>query len=60
MVQYQPYHPQTQGKVESSHHILCQKIHYDMAKKRKHGIIWAKQLPNYARCLNNEKPKELG
>ena len=32
----------------------------DMAKKRKHGIDWAKQLPNYAKCLNNENQEELG
>ena len=35
MVQCQPYHLQKQGKVESSHCILCQKIHYDMTKKKK-------------------------
>ena len=30
-----------------------------MARKRNHGINWAKQLHNYARCLNNEKCEEL-
>lgn len=29
-----------------------------MAKERKQGITWAKQLSNYARLLNNEKRKE--
>ena len=31
-----------------------------MARKREHGINCAKQLLNYARCLNNEKREELG
>ena len=31
-----------------------------MTRKRKHRINWAKQLPNYARSLNNEKREELG
>ena len=31
-----------------------------MVKKRKHGINWAKQFPDYAKCLNNEKREELG
>ena len=48
MVRSRPCHPQAQGKVERSHHVLRQKIHYDMVKKRKHGIYWAKQLPDYA------------
>ena len=60
MVRCRHYHPQTQGKVEGSHRVLRQKIHYDMARKRRHGIKWAKQLPSYARCLNNEKREELG
>ena len=56
MVRCRPYHPQTQGKVERSHRVLRQKKpHYDMARKREHGINCAKQLLNYARCLNNEK-----
>ena len=31
-----------------------------MVKKRKHGINWAKQLPDYAKCLTNEKREEFG
>ena len=31
-----------------------------MMKKRKYGINWAKQLPDYAKCLNNEKREKLG
>ena len=60
MVRFRPYHSQTQGKVERSHRVLRQKIHYDIARKRKHGINLAKQPHNYARCLNNEKHEELG
>lgn len=60
MVRCRPYHPQSQGKVERSHRVLRQKLHYDMAKKKKHGVNWAKQLPEYAKCLNNEKREELG
>ena len=52
-------HPQTHDK-EHSHRVLRQKVQYYMAGKRKHGINWAKQLPNYARSLNNEKREELG
>ena len=59
-MQCRPYHPQTQDKVERSHLVLGQKIYYDMTRKRKHRINWAKQLPNYARSLNNEKREELG
>ena len=58
MVQFRPYHSQTQGKVDIRG--LRQKIHYDIARKRKHGINLAKQPHNYARCLNNEKHEELG
>ena len=55
MVRCRSYHPQAQGKVERSHCVLRQKIYYDMVKKRKHGINWAKQYPDYAKCLNNEQ-----
>ena len=55
MVRCRPYHPQAQGKVERSHHVLRQKVHYDIVKRRKHGINRAKQIPNYAKCLNKEK-----
>ena len=60
MVRCWPYHAQAQGKVERLYCVFRQKIHYDMAKKTKHGINWEKQLPNYAKCLNNENREELG
>ena len=56
MVRCRPYHPETKGKVKCTHRVLRQKIHSDMASK----INWANQLPNYARCLNNEIREELG
>ena len=46
MVRFGPYHPQIQGKVERSHRVLRQQIHYDIARKRKHGINLAKQPHN--------------
>lgn len=60
MIRCRPYHPQAQGKVERSHRVLRKKIYYDMMKKRKHGVNWVKELPEYANCLNNEKREELG
>ena len=60
MVRCRPYHPQAQGKVERSHRVLRQKIHYDMVSKRTHGTNWAKEMPTYAKCLNNNKREELG
>ena len=31
-----------------------------MEKKRKPGIIWTNQLPNYARCLYKKNVKNWG
>ena len=59
MVRCRPYHPQSQGKVERSHRVLRNKIHYDMSRNKKHGLNWAKELQDYAKCLNNEKREEL-
>ena len=42
------YHPQHRLKNRALTPLI-------MAKNRKHGINWAKQLTNYGRCLNNEK-----
>lgn len=60
MIRCRPYHPQAQGKVERSHRVLRRKIHYDMMKHKNKGVNWAKELPDYAKCLNNEKREELG
>ena len=59
-IRCRPYHPESQGKVERSHRVLRQKIHYDRMKKRKHGINWAKEMPNYMKALINDKREELG
>jgi hypothetical protein len=60
MLRCRPYHPQAQGKVERSHRVLRQKIHYDMMKKGKKGVNWAKEIPQYVTCLNSEKREQLG
>ena len=49
MVQCQPYNPRAKGKVKQSHRIL---------KKIKYHLTWSLNLPNYMKCLNNEKRKE--
>ena len=33
-----PYNPKAQGKVERSHHVLRQKIYYDLIKQKKTGV----------------------
>ena len=60
MIRCRPYNPKVQGKVERSHRVLRQKIHYDMLRHKKTGINWVKHLPEYMKCLNNEKREELG
>ena len=59
MIRCRPYNPKAQGKVERSHRVLRNKIHYDMVQQRKTGVNWVKNLPNYMKCLNNEKREEL-
>ena len=60
MVQSRPYNPKAQGKVERSHRVLRNKISYDMLSQAKSGSNWAKNLPNYMKCVNNEKRESLG
>ena len=60
MIRCRPYNPKAQGKVERSHRILRNKIYYDMVKQKKTGVNWVKNLPEYMKCLNNDKREELG
>lgn len=60
MITSRPYNPKAQGKVERSHRVLRQKIHYDLMTQRDVGVNWAKNVPEYMKCLNNEKREELG
>ena len=50
MVRCRPYHPQAQGKVERSHRVLRQKIHYDMMNKRTCMVLTG--LKKYQLMLN--------
>ena len=60
MVQSRPCNPRTQGKVEVSYRVLRNKISFDMVTQTRSGTNWVKNLSNYMKCLNNEKPEELG
>ena len=59
MVRCRPYNPKAQGKVERSHRVLRGKIYYDMMSQKKTGVNWVKNLPDYMKCVNNEKREEL-
>lgn len=59
-IRSRPYHPQSQGKVERTHRELRKKISYDLIKRGKKGLNWAKDITNYMKTLNNEKREELG
>ena len=54
-----PYHPESQGKVERSHRSLRSKILFDLIS-RKHGVNWVRELPRYAKILNDEPKEVLG
>lgn len=60
MIKSRPYNPKAQGKVERSHRVLRQKIHYDLITQTKTGVNWVKNLPKYMKCLNDDKREELG
>ena len=60
MIRSRPYNPKAQDKVERSHRVLRQKIYYDMVRQSKTGINWVQNLPQYMKCLNNDKREELG
>lgn len=60
MIRCRPYNPKAQGKVERSHRVLRQKIDYDLFTQKKNGVNWVKNLPEYMKCLNNEKREALG
>ena len=60
MVQSRPYNPRAQGKVGRSHHVFRNKISFDMVTQTRPGTNWVKDLPNYMKCINNDKHEELG
>ena len=60
MVQSRPYNPKAQGKVVQPHRVLRNKISFDMVTQTRSGTKCVKDLPNYMKCLNNKKRKELG
>ena len=60
MVNCRPYNPKARGKVERSHRSLRQKTYYDLMQQKKTDVNWVKSLPDYIKCLNNEKKEELG
>ena len=59
-IRSQPYHPQSQGKVERSHRTFRRKLSYDLVTQKKNRVNWVKNLQIYAKCLNNEKREVLG
>ena len=60
MIRCRPYNPRAQGTVEKSHKVFRQKITYDFMTQKTFGVNWAKNLPEYMKCLNNEKREALG
>ena len=44
MLRCHPYNPRVQGKVERSHRVLREKIHYDHMTHKKTGVNWVKTL----------------
>ena len=59
MIQSRPYNPTAQGKVERSHHVLRKKIAFNMLNQKRTGTNWVRNLPNYTKCVNNEKRETL-
>ena len=39
---------------------MRKKVAFDMLTKKRIGINWVNSLPNYMKCVNNEKRKALG
>ena len=60
MINCGPLNPKAEGKVECSYHSLRQKIYYDLIQQEKNGVNWVKSLPDYMKCLSNEKKDDLG
>ncbi len=52
-----PYHPQSQGKIESSHKVWKSKLRYDYNRGK---INWAKYLGQYATLRNTELHSSIG
>ena len=49
------YNAKSQGNFERSHRSLKQKMYYDLIQQKKTGVNCVKSLPDYMKCLNNEK-----
>ena len=47
MLRCRPYNPRVQGKVESSHRVLREKIHYDHMTHKKTELNWVKIFMQY-------------
>ena len=58
MINCRPY--KAQGNVERSRRSLRQRYNMISYNRKKTGANWVKNLPNYMKCLNNEKKEELG
>ena len=58
MINCCPYSPKAQGKIERSHRLSRQKIYHDLIQQKKIGVNWIKNLPDYVKCLNNEKKRK--
>ena len=54
---------QSQGarkKMKRSRRVLRNKISFDIVAQTRSGTNCVKNLPNYMKCLNNEKRERLG
>ena len=59
MVQFRPYNPRAQEKMKRSRRVLRNKISFDIVAQTQSGTNCVKNLPNYMKCLNNEKRERL-
>ena len=59
MINFRPYNPKAQGKVERSQRSLRQKIYYGLIQHKKTDVNWVKSLLDYMKCLNHKKKEEL-
>ena len=59
MVLFQEHNPRAR-KVERSYRVLRKEITFDMITQARSGTNWAKNLPDYRKCLNSKKREKLG
>ena len=55
-----PYHPQSQGKVESSHRSWKNKFRFDVRKSNYTFTDWVSRLGQYASLYNRQQHLSLG